>query len=205
METPTGQSPELDLHQIHQSHHQEPAPEHRPQPREQHAEPQHRHVHVSLVDRHRKSPALAGLDGLLEGERDEAGEEEGAEGVDVEGDHGLGDGGGGGAGGRGGQRGKGGWVPREPQEDGEGEERVHVHDAVQGHYVHARPRLRSPQGKGGGGGFLRLRLRLRRRRLHLHYCLYLPLFFIYNFWVVKERESMLMACCEAWKIWNGVF
>ena len=72
------------------------------------------------------------LDGLFESQGDEAGEEEGAEGVDVEGYEVLGDGGAGGAWGWVDENGfgVGGGVPGEAEEESEGEEGVHVDDAV---------------------------------------------------------------------------
>lgn len=85
-----------------------------------------------------------GADDLLEAERDEAGEEEAGEGEDVEGDEvGL-DAVPRGAGAQvvgavGEARPVGGGAPRQAQEGGEGEERVHVHDAVQGRDLDARP------------------------------------------------------------------
>ena len=85
--------------------------------------------------------ALAHPDGLLDGRGDEAGEEEGAEGVDMEGDKALtngrvSDAGRVGDAGEGGGR-VGGRVPSDAEEDGERKERVDVDDAVEGHYVDA--------------------------------------------------------------------
>lgn len=75
---------------------------------------------------------------LLEGEGDQAGEEEGAEGVDVEGDEVALDGG---ARGAPGVRVEGvvrvPRVPRQPDEDGEGEDGVHVHHAVERRHLDA--------------------------------------------------------------------
>ena len=147
--TPTTQYPQLDLNQVNQSHHQEPTPENRPECRNEYAGPQRgrvkmphgdaQHLITATATDPNFTAAFANLDGLFESQGDEAGEEEGAEGVDVEGhevfcDCGAGyapsadEGGGGVVGG----------VPREAEEEREGEERVDVEDAVQGHDVDGR-------------------------------------------------------------------
>lgn len=105
IETPTGQSPKLDLNQIHQSHHQKPAPEHRSESGHHHPQPQRHLIHMpEMVLKTLSSSAAAGtagfadLDRLLQRQGDEAGEKERAEGVHVKGYEALGDVGSGGAG-----------------------------------------------------------------------------------------------------------
>ena len=89
----------------------------------------HGHVIGSSTD---SDTTCGNLDGLFESQGDEAGEEEEAEGVDVEGNEVFGYGGAGGAIGWGNESGGGvgGGVPREAEEEGEGEEGVNVDDAV---------------------------------------------------------------------------
>lgn len=90
-------------------------------------------------------------DSLLEAESDQAGEEEGAEGVDVVGDEVALDGGAGGAprvpveGVVRVPR-----VPGEPDEDGEREEGVHVHHAVERRHLDARAAGHRGVSRGGG-------------------------------------------------------
>jgi len=107
MRTPTSNGSQLDLHQIHKSHHQKPASENRPKSRNQSPQPQNHRVNfrntvdpavvvigaqnVTIVD------VLAEVDHVLESQGDEAWEEEGAEGVHVERDEAFGNGGSGGA------------------------------------------------------------------------------------------------------------
>ncbi|RLM86300.1 hypothetical protein C2845_PM04G06450 [Panicum miliaceum] len=99
-----------------------------------------------------------GADELLEAERDEAGEEEAGEGEHVEGDEvGLcavpGRAGVARAVGAAGEpRAVGGGAPRQAHERGEGEERVHVHDAVQRRDVDARaPAPAAPAAAAAAG------------------------------------------------------
>lgn len=127
MQTPASQSAELNLNQIHQRKHQEDASKHRPRRRHQDSCPECRRVNMdSHGDTAHLTTALANPDGLLESKGNEAGEEEGAEGVDVEGDEILAHGRVGDAGRLGDAREGDGrvsdWVPSEAEEDGEGEE-----------------------------------------------------------------------------------
>ncbi|KAF5446839.1 hypothetical protein F2P56_032437, partial [Juglans regia] len=137
IQTPTSQYPQLDLNQIHQRHHQEPAPENRPDGGYEYPKPQRGHVKVPHGDDKRlaaaKDPGFPNFDGLLEGQGDKAGEEEGAEGVHVVSHEVFGDVGPGsarfvGADERGGE--SAGGVPREAEEERQGEKRIGVDDAV---------------------------------------------------------------------------
>ncbi|CAB4270860.1 unnamed protein product [Prunus armeniaca] len=131
---PATQSPELDLHHVDESQHQEHAPANRTRTRDEHPDPE-----GGAVDPGEELGRVVGRgsgdpDGLLEGDGDEAGEEEGAEGVHVEGHEVLRDAGPGAAGGgvvylnQGVVRVVG--IPGQADEDGQGEEGVHVHDTV---------------------------------------------------------------------------
>jgi hypothetical protein len=140
---PAGAAPEpaeLHLHDVDEGHHQEPAPGDGSHGGQQDPDAQH-----GAVDPRRPADAArVGADELLEAERDQAGEEEAREGEHVEGDEvglgavprraGLAQ-----AVGAGGEAGAvGGGAPRQADEGGESEERVHVHDAVQRRDVDAR-------------------------------------------------------------------
>ncbi|KAF7831002.1 hypothetical protein G2W53_013335 [Senna tora] len=116
----TGQRAELDLNNIDQSHHEEATPTDGTDAGDEHAEAEGGFVNLGEeLDGEVEIGGAREADGLLESEGDEAGEEEGAEGVNVEGDEILGDGRGGGAGGIGNET-VGGVVgiPGETEEDG---------------------------------------------------------------------------------------
>ncbi|QHO59029.1 uncharacterized protein DS421_3g95610 [Arachis hypogaea] len=146
-----GECSKLDLDNVDECKHKEGASNNRAGAGDEHASAESGAVDASgdelngggVVDGEVVVVVTGKADGLLEGEGDEAGEEEGAERVDVEGDDILGDGGGGRAGWIGVEvvRGVVG-VPREADEDGEGEEGVHVHDGVQCCNVEPRERRR---------------------------------------------------------------
>ncbi|QHO02878.1 uncharacterized protein DS421_13g427550 [Arachis hypogaea] len=146
-----GECSKLDLDNVDECEHKEGASSNRASAGDEHASAEGGAVDASgdelngggVVDGEVVVVVTGKADGLLEGEGDEAGEEEGAERVDVEGDEILGDGGGGRAGWIGVEvvRGVVG-VPREADEDGEGEEGVHVHDSVQCCNVEPRERRR---------------------------------------------------------------
>ncbi|GMN41393.1 hypothetical protein TIFTF001_010621 [Ficus carica] len=134
---------ELDLDDVDEGEHEEDAAGDGADAGDEHAD-----TEDGLVDAAEEAAAGAGAavgaapdpDGLLDPDGDEAGEEERAEGVHVEGHEVLGDGGAGVAAVVGGvDEGVGGvlGVPRQPDEHGQREERVHVHDAVQCRDVHA--------------------------------------------------------------------
>lgn len=160
MRAPARQRPQLDLNHIDQSQHQEDAPADRTRRGNQVPDPEQVFVDPGQVEgevaAEVEGPGEAGRsggdpDGLLEAQGDEAGEEEGAEGVDVEGDEVFGDLASGGAGGVvvwvdeavGGVGG----VPGEADEDGEGEEGIDVDDAIEGCYVYGSGEF----GRWGGG------------------------------------------------------
>lgn len=87
---PTPQQPKLDLHHVHQRQHQEHRPANRAHRRHHVPDPKGRSIHMGQIERP-EDPVLvvspAGEpDGLLQSQRHQAGEEEAAEGVDVEGD-----------------------------------------------------------------------------------------------------------------------
>lgn len=131
---PTSQSSKLDLDHIDQSQHQEGAPGHRADTRDQHPNSEDRSVDVGEeLNRWVVAGALGDSDGLLEAHCDKAGEQEAAEGVHVEGDEILPNGR---ARDAGAVRDKGVFgvsgVPGQADEDGQGEEGIHVHDAVEG-------------------------------------------------------------------------
>lgn len=136
MVTSTGQSAELDLDHIDERQHEKDAAANGAQARDEHPGAEER-----AVDPGENLGGVVGgdpgeADPLLEAQCDEAGEEEGAEGVHVERHEVLGDGGVGSAvwildEGVGAVAG----VPRQPDEHGQGEEGVHVDDAVQGRHV----------------------------------------------------------------------
>ena len=98
MQIPTTQPPQFDLNQVHQGHHQEPASENRPECRDQRTDPQTHLVNMAHVGTKKLGvgatistiTTCSDLDGLLESQGYEAGEEERAEGVHVEGDESLG-------------------------------------------------------------------------------------------------------------------
>ncbi|KAJ1422022.1 hypothetical protein SESBI_13351 [Sesbania bispinosa] len=109
--TPTSQSSQLDLHQINKSHHQEPTSENRSKSRNESSQPQshgvnfHNEANTTVHDpvaggsSNVVDGALANVDDVFESQGDEAGEEEGAEGVHVVGYEAFSDRGCGGAGG----------------------------------------------------------------------------------------------------------
>jgi hypothetical protein len=140
------ESPELHLHHVDEGHHQEAASGDGPHGGREDPDAERRAVDprgaaagggggggcgAAAVGRG------VGADELLEAERDEAGEEEAGEGEHVEGDEvrlGAVPRGAGVAravGAVGEPRPVGGGPPRQAQEGGQGEERIHVHDAVQ--------------------------------------------------------------------------
>lgn len=89
MGAPTGEGAELDLNDIDESQHEKGTATNRTDAGDEHAQTESGAVDVGeeldsegVVERGGAGEA----NGLLEGEGDEAGEEEGAEGVDVEGD-----------------------------------------------------------------------------------------------------------------------
>lgn len=144
----TGQSADLDLDHVDQRQHEKDAAANGAQTRDEHPGAEER-----AVDPGENLGWVIGgdpgeADPLLEAQCDEAGEEEGAERVHVERHEVLGDGGAGSAGvgfrildeGVGGVGG----VPRQADEDGQGEEGVDVDDAVQRRHV---------DGGSGGGHF----------------------------------------------------
>lgn len=87
----TPETPQLDLNHINQRQHQETAPANRSQTGDNHPESERRLVDVVNhgIDPSREVGERGGdvePHGLFEAQGDEAGEEEGGEGVDVEGD-----------------------------------------------------------------------------------------------------------------------
>lgn len=91
MRTPAPQSPKLDLSYIDESHHQESAPTNRTHCRNQVPDPESVLVDVTHVksEDHEAASLARGFgdpDGLFEAQSNKAGEEEGAEGVDMEAD-----------------------------------------------------------------------------------------------------------------------
>lgn len=144
----TGQSAELDLDHVDQRQHEKDAAANGAQTRDEHPG-----AEEGAVDPGENLGGVVGgdpgeADPLLEAQCDEAREEEGAERVHVERHQVLGDGGAGsaGVGFRILDEGVGavGGVPRQADEDGQGEEGVDVDDAVQGRHV---------DGGSGGGHF----------------------------------------------------
>jgi maltooligosyltrehalose trehalohydrolase len=142
---------ELDLHDVDERHHQEPAPAHGAHRRRQDPDAERHPVdHGRAADGGSAAAAApeavvrVGAHDLLEAERDDAGEEEAGEGEDVEQDEvGLdavprGAGGAQAVGAAGELGPVGGGAPRQADEGRQGEERVHVHDAVQRRDVDAR-------------------------------------------------------------------
>lgn len=134
---------ELDLHDVDERHHQEPAPAHGAHRRRQDPDAERHPVdHGRAADGGSAAAAApeavvrVGAHDLLEAERDDAGEEEAGEGEDVEQDEvGLdavprGAGGAQAVGAAGELGPVGGGAPRQADEGRDGEERVHVHDAV---------------------------------------------------------------------------
>ncbi|KAK8671838.1 hypothetical protein V6N13_038423 [Hibiscus sabdariffa] len=99
MSAPTSQSPDLDLNHINQSQHQKQTTGNRPSTGNHHADPKQRLVNIDVlenlgaaeIDADVEGMGFGELDCLLEGQSYEAGEEERAEGVDVEFDQILGD------------------------------------------------------------------------------------------------------------------
>lgn len=164
---PAGQHPEPNLDDADHGQHQEEAAHDRADCRANHPEPEDLDVDVG-PDGLVHVLAVEEVDGELEALGDEGGEEEEAEGDDLEDQELLDDVDAGVAGagvleavlGRGGEG--------EPHEDGDGEEGVHVHEAVEGGHLDARG-----GGGGGGGGHgsrrvlrvvvLRVRLRSARK------------------------------------------
>lgn len=133
---PTRKHPEPNLNHIHHRQHQKQAPHHRPHGRGQHSEPEHLQIDVGsedLVD----VLAVQQIDRQFEALRHQGGEEEEAEGDHLEDEELSRDVDAGVAGGgvleavlpRGGEG--------EPHEDGDGEEGVDVHEAVEGGDVDA--------------------------------------------------------------------
>lgn len=150
---PATEDPQFYLNQIQQRRHQKPTPEHRPDCRCQHPHAQSRRVGHTLPS----VPAGDDSDCLLQCRRDQAGEEEAAEGVHMAGNEALGDRIGGGAGavvvvGEEVGGGVGGWVPGDTEEDGEGEKGVDVDDAVEGQDVDSGGGGSPPWNDGHGGG-----------------------------------------------------
>lgn len=120
MRAATRESAKLDLSHIDQSHHEEATATNRANARYKHAK-----AEGSFIDMGEELDVVVEgggggeAEGLLEGQGDEAGEEEGAEGEDVEGHQVFCDGGGGGAGGVGDEAVVGVvGVPRQAYEDG---------------------------------------------------------------------------------------
>lgn len=138
----TCQSPELDLDDVDESQHEEDAPRNGAHARDQHSDPEDGFVDPDQELGGVEDGAPSDPEGLLEAQGDEAGEEEGAEGVDVEGDEVFGDGVARDAVGVVLQVDEGvgrvARVPCQPDEHGQGEQRVHVDDSVQGRHVDAR-------------------------------------------------------------------
>ncbi|CAI0540254.1 unnamed protein product [Linum tenue] len=103
VQTPTTQNPQFDLHQVHQRQSQEPTSQNRTQSRNQSPQPQGLEIDMNqrlIVTRSQhiinnsggeigsasniSGAVVREYDGLLDCQGDEAGEEERAEGVDVE-------------------------------------------------------------------------------------------------------------------------
>lgn len=80
----TSQSPELDLDDIDESQHEEDAPGNRTHTRDQHSDPEDGPVDADQKLGRVVGGAPSNPEGLLDAQSDEAGKEEGAEGVDME-------------------------------------------------------------------------------------------------------------------------